>query len=73
MSDLVNSPQHYAGQGNIECIQYILDVLSDEEMIGYLRGNIIKYNHRWRQKGGIQDLKKAQWYQNYLITLMESF
>lgn len=73
MSDLVNSPQHYAGQGNIECIHYIADVLSDEEMIGYLRGNIIKYNHRWRHKGGIQDLKKAQWYQNYLVTLMESF
>lgn len=73
MSDLVNSPQHYTGQGNIECITYIADVLSEEELIGYLRGNIIKYNHRWRQKGGIQDLKKAQWYQNYLVTLMESF
>jgi hypothetical protein len=73
MSDLVNNPQHYAGQGNIECIVYIADVLSEEEMIGYLRGNIIKYNHRWRQKGGVQDLKKAQWYQNYLVTYMESF
>ena len=56
MSDMVNSPTHYAGQGKIECIEYIEDHLSPEEYIGYLRGNIAKYNHRWRYKGGLQDL-----------------
>jgi hypothetical protein len=71
MSDMVNSPTHYAGQGKIECIEYIEDHLSQEEYIGYLRGNIAKYNHRWRYKGGLQDLKKAQWYHNRLITFME--
>jgi hypothetical protein len=71
MSDMVNSPKHYSGQGKIECIDYIEDHLSDEEYIGYLRGNIAKYNHRWRYKGGLQDLKKAQWYHNRLITFME--
>ena len=32
--DNVNRPPHY-GQGNIECIDYIKDILTDEELIGY--------------------------------------
>ena len=64
--DNVNHPPHY-GNGKIECIDYIQDFLSDEEFIGYLRGNIAKYMHRWRYKNGIEDLQKAQWYNNRLI------
>jgi hypothetical protein len=67
--DNVNSPAHY-GQGKIECIEYIQDFLTKEEFIGYLRGNIAKYLHRWRYKNGIEDLKKAQWYQNKLIEVV---
>jgi len=40
--DPVSKPQHY-GQGTIECIKYIEDFLTDEELIGYYRGNIAKY------------------------------
>lgn len=64
--DNVNHPPHY-GNGKIECIDYIQDFLSNEEFIGYLRGNIAKYMHRWRYKNGIEDLQKAQWYNNRLI------
>ena len=35
--------------------------------IGYLEGNIIKYISRWKDKGGIEDLKKAQHYLQKLI------
>ena len=59
--DNVNNPSHY-GQGKIECIEYIRDVLTPEEYIGYLRGNVAKYLHRWRYKNGLEDLRKAQWY-----------
>jgi hypothetical protein len=60
--DAVNSPPHY-GQGKIECIEYIEDFLTKEEYIGYLRGNIAKYLHRWRWKGKPnEDLAKAAWY-----------
>ena len=68
--DQVNSPPHY-GQGQIECIEYIKDFLTKEEYIGYLRGNIAKYLHRWRYKNGIEDLKKAQWYLNKLVQEVE--
>jgi hypothetical protein len=68
--DNVNSPSHY-GQGEIEAIEYIKDFLTKEEYIGYLRGNIAKYLHRWRFKGKPEeDLKKAQVYLGWLIKEM---
>ena len=70
--DNVNSPSHY-GQGKIEAIEYIEDFLSTEEYIGYLRGNIAKYLHRWRFKGKpVEDLKKANWYLDRLIEVVDS-
>ena len=35
-------------------------------------GNTIKYLWRWKNKGGIEDLKKAQWYQDRLISELEN-
>lgn len=67
---VVDKPSHYR-QGTIECIDYLKSVLSREEFIGYLRGNIMKYNHRWPHKNGLEDLQKAQWYQNYLVAYIE--
>ena len=65
--DPVNSPAHYKLSGGIECIDYIKDFLSDDELAGYFRGNIAKYLHRWRYKNGVEDLKKARWYLEALI------
>ena len=64
--DLVNQPPHY-NQGNIECIDYLRDNLSPEGFRGYLEGNVKKYAHRFRHKGGVQDLEKSQWYLDRLI------
>jgi hypothetical protein len=33
----------------------------------FCEGNIVKYVTRWRDKGGVEDLKKAQHYINFLI------
>jgi hypothetical protein len=70
--DAVNHPLHYNTGGSIECIEYIEDFLTYDEYVGYLRGNIAKYLHRWRYKNGLEDLKKAQWYLNRLVQLVES-
>lgn len=35
--------------------------------LGYLEGNVIKYISRWRQKGGVEDLRKAKHYIEKLI------
>jgi len=63
--DPVNNPPHY-NQGLIECIDAIRAMLSHEEFIGYLRGNSLKYRWRFRYKNGVQDLEKAEWYENRL-------
>lgn len=68
--NMVDHPPHY-GKGLIECIEYIKDFLNYEEFIGYLRGSIAKYLHRWRYKNGLEDLKKARWYLDYLIKEVE--
>ena len=59
MTDAVN-PEHYK-QNKIECIQAV-------EGMPYLEGNIIKYVWRHEYKGGIEDLKKARWYLDRLIS-----
>jgi hypothetical protein len=40
--------------------------------LGYLEGNIIKYVSRHKEKGGIEDLKKARHYLDKLIEVTES-
>jgi hypothetical protein len=65
--DAVNRPSHYSF-GTIECIEYIKDVLTKEEFIGYLRGNMIKYQHRLRSKvNPAEDAAKMKWYNDRLI------
>lgn len=64
-NDVVNRPSHYA-EGGIECIEYIKERLTSDEYRGYLYGNAIKYNHRWPNKNGAEDLAKAAWYNKAL-------
>jgi|TARA_R110002096_G_scaffold347861_1_gene541158 hypothetical protein len=69
--DVVNQPPHY-GNGNIECIEYMKDNMELMMFLGYLEGNAKKYMHRYRYKGKpVEDLKKARWYLDRLITEME--
>ncbi len=35
--------------------------------LGYLEGNVVKYVSRWRDKGGVDDLRKAMHYLQKLI------
>jgi hypothetical protein len=70
MHDPVNSPKHYAdNDGGIECIEAIEASMSMEEFKGFLKGNVQKYVWRYAQKNGAEDLKKAKWYLERLITL----
>jgi hypothetical protein len=57
---------HYS-QLAVEPIQFI-----ETNGLGYHEGNVIKYVSRWRNKNGLEDLKKAQWYINRLIELETS-
>ena len=69
--DQVNHPPHYV-DGGIECIEAIEAELTADEYRGYMKGNIAKYIWRERMKGGVQSLKKAQWYLDRLIQFDEA-
>jgi hypothetical protein len=70
MHDPVNSPIHYADGNGIECIEAIEASMSMEEFKGFLKGNVQKYVWRYAQKNGAEDLKKAKWYLERLITIV---
>lgn len=63
--DNVNSPKHYL-KGGLECIQVIKAQLTPEQYKGYLYGNVLKYMWRWPDKNGLEDLRKAKHYLEWL-------
>ena len=65
MADNVNKPPHY-NQSGIECIDAIQAATGDGYEY-YLQGNILKYLWRYRYKNGIEDLRKARQYLDWLI------
>ena len=65
--DLVNNPTHYNRHG-IECIQAIRAALSDEQFRGACKANVINYIWRENYKNQDEDLKKALWYLNKLVS-----
>ena len=68
--DMVNHPSHYT-QGEIECIEvikYINDKLNMQGYEGYCLGNFIKYIWRCNFKNGWEDIDKAIFYLDKLLT-----
>jgi hypothetical protein len=69
MSDNVNHPDHYTS-GGVECIDGIRAALGDG-FPAYCAGNVIKYVWRHRHKNGVEDLKKARVYLDWMIEAEE--
>ena len=74
MTDSINKPNHYTF-GKFECID-VIEELSKQNNLqgaeGFLYGNIIKYLWRYKHKNGIEDLQKARWYLDRLISNTEN-
>jgi hypothetical protein len=69
--DNVNKPKHY-NQGRVECIDAIESATMGKTGIqAVCTANVIKYLWRFEDKGGLEDIKKAQWYLNKLIETYE--
>lgn len=68
--DKVNHPAHYT-QGAVECIDALEASMTPEEFRGYLKGCQMKYVWRYQMKGGVEDLRKARWYLDKLISKVE--
>ena len=70
--DVVNHPSHYT-KGRIECIDAIDSATVGKSGIeAVCVANIIKYLYRYEEKNGLEDVKKAKWYINKLISELES-
>ena len=66
------NPEHYK-IGGIETIDYMKAKSTPEEFQGHLRLTAIKYLSRYGHKDNqIQELKKAKWYLDRLITEIEA-
>ena len=66
MKDTIN-PSHY-NHGEVECIDALKAATVNKIGIeAVCVANIIKYLWRYETKGGMDDIRKAQWYLNKLI------
>ena len=64
ISDIIN-PFYYKNSP-MECIEAIEGL-----KLSFHEAQILKYIYRWRNKNGVEDLKKARWYLERLIKLYE--
>lgn len=65
----VDHPAHY--QGKHECIDIMRAIFGDEMVKGFCMCNAYKYRFRADKKNGDEDIKKAEWYEDYLIKMQK--
>jgi Fe2+ or Zn2+ uptake regulation protein len=72
VSNMVENPPHYTA-GGIETIDAIFAAVEGlPAKMAVCVGNIIKYVWRFSRKNGLEDLYKARWYLDKLISILES-
>ena len=68
MGDNVNHPDHYQNIAGVEAIDILNDVVKDlPGKQAAMLWNTMKYLLRFQKKNGVEDLKKAQNYLQWLI------
>lgn len=65
----VDHPAHY--QGKHECIEVMRVLFGDRAVMDFCKLNSYKYRFRADKKNGAEDIKKAEWYEDYLIKMQE--
>ena len=70
MADNVKSPPHYT-HGGVELVDIWRKTMSFEALCGLFWGNVTKYLWRYKHKNGLEDLKKARQYLDWLIEEVE--
>lgn len=56
-------PEYYQGKDGKDLFdRYEAGLLKEDEVIGFYKGNIIKYVTRYKEKNGLEDLEKASTY-----------
>jgi len=68
--DVVERPAHYT-KTSIECIDAMRETQGDEAVKAFCVCNAFKYLWRHNRKNGDEDIKKASWYLNKAVEIME--
>lgn len=64
-------PSHYRRNG-LECFDVIRAAVHKlDPMEAFMIGNVVKYIWRWKEKNGVEDLKKAREYLDRMIKELE--
>ena len=72
-NDNVNNPKHYQGINGLEVIEVMENFIPKlNGMKAVCMANIIKYVLRHPEKNGVEDLMKARWYLDRLISYYTS-
>lgn len=70
--DNVNHPSHYT-KGKVECLDALESATIGKTGIeAVCVANVIKYLWRYEEKNGLEDVKKAQFYLNRLLSTLEN-
>lgn len=73
MGDNVNHPEHYQNIAGVEAIDILNDMVKDlPGKQAVMLWNSMKYLFRFQKKNGVEDLKKARNYLDYLIADMDA-
>ncbi len=69
---VVNKPKHYQTRFGFETIDVMAAFTEDlKGMQAIDTAQVIKYITRWSKKDGLRDLKKARYYLEHLISVVE--
>ena len=68
--DVVSKPKHYAST-SIECIDAMRETQGDEAVKDFCVCNAFKYLWRHNSKNGDEDVRKASWYLNKAVEIMD--
>lgn len=69
MNDAVN-PTHYQTD-KFECIEVMEEIYGTEAVKDFCICNSFKYLFRYKNKNGLEDIRKAEWYLDKYIRLSE--
>lgn len=70
-SDSVNHPSHYETGAGFECIDVLLETQGTEAVKGFCLCNAMKYLYRHTRKNGVEDIRKAKWYLDKYLELVD--
>ena len=68
----LTTPNHYQSKNGLEVID-VIDAFTEglEGIKAVCVANALKYICRFNKKNGVEDLKKARWYLNKIIDILE--